>query len=284
MILPHLEIQFSNPEEVIIAQGDEIFPDSFMYFIEKGQCAVSVKDKHKLRNQEKPVRLLGGGRNFGEIGAIYKQRRTCTVTSTTFTTLGRISIEKLNDVFVKYPHYKDILVESMKDYDDVLKLFFEKALGNIDYMQGLKQETINEVIFSLLPQYQEKNSFLFKENEIATKMYVIQNGMVEIYITMDNGVDLVIERLYRGSVINHKSFLVEDCININARCATPVSVYYITLSKINEIRRKDELLDSCILAIEEELIHKDNAIGLDYIINKKRTRELNVSVNHGSNA
>ena len=33
-------------------------------------------------------------------------------------------------------------------------------------------------------------------------MYIIQNGMVEIYTTMENGVDFVIERLYRGSVIN----------------------------------------------------------------------------------
>lgn len=32
--------------------------------------------------------------------------------------------------------------------------------------------------------------------------------MVEIFTTMDNGVDFVIERLYRGSVINQKSFLL----------------------------------------------------------------------------
>ena len=41
-------------------------------------------------------------------------------------------------------------------------------------------------------------------------MIIIQNGMVEIYTTMDNGVDFIIERLYRGSIINYRSFLLRD--------------------------------------------------------------------------
>jgi CRP-like cAMP-binding protein len=74
-------------------------------------------------------------------------------------------------------------------------------------------------------------------------MYIIQNGMIEIYTTMDNGVDFVLERLYRGSVINHRSFLLNDNIDIFARCATPVSVYYITLEKFNVIRSTTAELD-----------------------------------------
>ena len=48
---------------------------------------------------------------------------------------------------------------------------------------------------------------------------------------MDNGLDFAIERLYRGSVINHKSFLLRDKIDINAKCGTPVCIYSITLEK-----------------------------------------------------
>lgn len=51
--------------------------------------------------------------------------------------------------------------------------------------------------------------------------------MVEIYTTMDNGVTFVIERLYRGSVINHRSFITEDKIDVNARCQMPVTIFYI---------------------------------------------------------
>lgn len=74
-------------------------------------------------------------------------------------------------------------------------------------------------------------------------MYIIQNGMVEIYTTMENGVDFVIERLYRGSVINQTSFLLLDKIDVAARCATPVSLYYISLQKILEFRQRYPGLD-----------------------------------------
>ena len=49
-------------------------------------------------------------------------------------------------------------------------------------------------------------------------MQIIQNGVVEIFTTMDNGVEFVIERLFRGSVMNHNSFITLDKIDVNARC------------------------------------------------------------------
>lgn len=67
--------------------------------------------------------------------------------------------------------------------------------------------------------------------------------MVEIYTTMDNGVDFIIERLYRGSVMNHRSFLLRDKIDIYARCTTPVSVYQISLDKFYQIRKMNPILD-----------------------------------------
>ena len=48
-----------------------------------------------------------------------------------------------------------------------------------------------------------------------------------------------------------------------------MSLYYISLSKILEFRQKYTELDENISAIENELIDKDNAVALDYIINKK---------------
>ena len=43
-----------------------------MYFLEKGECEVRVKDKQKLRNTDKPVRNLYPGDYFGEIAVFYK--------------------------------------------------------------------------------------------------------------------------------------------------------------------------------------------------------------------
>ena len=52
---------------------------------------------------------------------------------------------------------------------------------------------------------------------------------------MDRGVEFVIERLYRGSVINHRSFITEDKIDVSARCFMPVTLFFIEFKKMKEI-------------------------------------------------
>ena len=113
-------------------------------------------------------------------------------------------------------------------------------------------------------------------------MQIISNGMVEIYTTMDNGVEFVLERLYRGSIINHHSFITEDKIDVNARCQMPVTLFYITWDKMRMIKEQSPVLSQKIDKIELQLVNKDNPIALDYIISrdvshiknkKKRTRK-----------
>ena len=92
--------------------------------------------------------------------------------------------------------------------------------------------------------------------------------MVEVYTNMDNGVEFVIERLYRGSVINHRSFITEDKIDVNARCQMPVTLFYILWEKMVEIKDQCPVLSQKIDNIELQLINKDNPIALDYIISR----------------
>ena len=97
-------------------------------------------------------------------------------------------------------------------------------------------------------------------------MFILQNGIVEILTSMDKGVDFVIERLFRGAVINHRSFLLNDQIDVSARCVTPVSLFYLDVDDLQAVREKDPNLDREIQRIEDEMINKENAIALDYII------------------
>lgn len=94
----------------------------------------------------------------------------------------------------------------------------------------------------------------------------MQNGLVEIYTNMDNGVEFSIERLYRGSVVNHNSFLMGDQIDVNARCKMPVTLFYLHATKMQQIRSTCPVLDKNIDRIEAKMLNRDNPIALDYII------------------
>jgi CRP-like cAMP-binding protein len=64
-----------------------------MYFIEKGDCVVKVKEKQKLRNADKLVRKLEESDHFGEITMMYRERRSATVLTSNYSTLGSIHID-----------------------------------------------------------------------------------------------------------------------------------------------------------------------------------------------
>ncbi len=46
-------------------------------------------------------------------------------------------------------------------------------------------------------------------------MYVLKSGIVEITVKVE-GFNMAVERLYRGSVFNHRSFLLNDFTSTRA--------------------------------------------------------------------
>ena len=217
-IVSLMVIQFEEPEARIIKQNDNIGENESLFFIERGECIVEINDKDKMRNKSKKVRTLFPGDYFGEIGFIYNSKRSTSVTSTNYTTLGKISKQDVETLFTRFPFFRQELIKRTIRYDDDLKIFLESALKTIEYLQAVPDETINKIIFSMTFAKFDKGSRIFQVDETSRMMQIIQNGMVEVYTTMDNGVEFVIERLYRGSVINHRSFITEDKIDVNARC------------------------------------------------------------------
>ena len=72
-------------------------------------------------------------------------------------------------------------------------------------------------------------------------MFLIQDGIVEVAVKYDRrreDQDFVIERLARGAVINHRSFMVRDDADTDFVCRTTVSVFVLSYQKFNEIKRK----------------------------------------------
>jgi CRP-like cAMP-binding protein len=80
------------------------------------------------------------------------------------------------------------------------------------------------------------------------------------------GQDFPVERLGRGCSVNHRSFLLNDENDCNARCKTVVSAFVLPFNDIDNIRFKSDELDTNIKKIEHEMLGLKNAIAIDYII------------------
>ena len=49
-----------------------------------------------------------------------------------------------------------------------------------------------------------KKGLFMQINDPIDDIYILEQGIAEIFLTID-GIDIVFERLFRGSVINYKS-------------------------------------------------------------------------------
>jgi CRP-like cAMP-binding protein len=68
-------------------------------------------------------------------------------------------------------------------------------------------------------------------------MYIISSGYVEVMHTMEDE-PFIIEKLYRGSIINHRSFLLADELDSDGRCGSTVCAYVLQYSDLEAIRNR----------------------------------------------
>ena len=92
------------------------------------------------------------------------------------------------------------------------------------YFKNLPNSARHEILYKFKKIKLEKGGFIYRNGDIARQMYIIQSGMVEITHSAE-GEPFIIERLYRGSIINHRSFLLNDDNDTDGKCATTVSAF-----------------------------------------------------------
>ena len=91
-------------------------------------------------------------------------------------------------------------------------MFLEFACDKIAYFRTLKLLTKQEIIHSMERVTYEKDHLLCKKDDIATKMFIIQDGIVEVACKYAPKIEeqFVIERLGRGSIIGQYSVLSQE--------------------------------------------------------------------------
>jgi len=120
---------FTTPEEVVLKQGEEM---EDMYWIQQGDCAVNIKEHD--RQERVAVRLLVEGDHFGEIGMMYKCKRTASVISRNYNTMARLSYYRYRDLVSEFPEFKKALKKHTYKYNFKKKQFLFQIFNRIEYL------------------------------------------------------------------------------------------------------------------------------------------------------
>ena len=120
-ITEKLELDFVRPEQIIVAQNDEIYdfekeqflPEQYFHIIMNGKFKVTSGqfNKNKRMNKEQKAinkslkfsKTLQSGDYFGETAILYKCFRTATVKSKLYATIGRIEANSFVELLRTFP-------------------------------------------------------------------------------------------------------------------------------------------------------------------------------------
>ena len=116
-MIKKIELVMSQPEQIKILQGEDT---AEFYIIATGECECFVKDENR---KERFVRTLYPGMHFGEIALITGNRRTATIQTKNYSTIGSISKDHFLEFLHTFPEIKKKLHQSLTLYQDRYKVW-----------------------------------------------------------------------------------------------------------------------------------------------------------------
>ena len=143
----------------------------------------------------------------------------------------------------RYPEILKSIKEGIFKYKDKDMKFIKMALRQLPFFAHLEDTdtTLYDVIYKMKTVEPPKGPYKAIKDPIR-EIYIIEHGIAEIYLTI-NGKDVVLERLFRGSVINYKSIFQKGLMKfqVNLRFVSDAVVKILDYDDLEELRKKPAL-------------------------------------------
>jgi len=175
------------------------------------------------------------------------------------------------------PEFLTTIKEGVYEYDDKILRFIKKSMKQVPYLAQIvnytdqekdteKKECIHEIIYSLNTQKKGKGEILQKVADDAKELYFLQSGCIEVF-TKFEGKEFVIERLFRGSIINYRTFFMEYKAVCEMRFAEASVLKALHKDKFEQIcEAYPKTLGKNFNSYKLKIVKEQKTIPLDYIM------------------
>jgi CRP-like cAMP-binding protein len=133
-----------SPENMIFEKGEK---SNSMLWVTSGDCIVIHTDNFNRLIYKK--RLIVRGDHIGEIGCLFNCNRTCSVMSTNYAILARLTKQRLRMVLSDYPGLRTKFMEYIYGYVDPFKTFIYNVFQSIEYLKDVDKEIFHTLLYSL---------------------------------------------------------------------------------------------------------------------------------------
>tara|TARA_B110000285_G_C14904773_1_gene505008 strand:+ start:481 stop:816 length:336 start_codon:yes stop_codon:yes gene_type:complete len=91
-----------------------------------------------------------------------------------------------------------------------MKRFTKKNIQRVDYFKNIGDDALHDIIYNLKIKMFKKGDILQSPGDNATSLFFLQDGVIEIFTQTENNHEFILEKLFRGSIINFRTFFMED--------------------------------------------------------------------------
>ena len=91
-----------------------------------------------------------------------------------------------------------------------MKRFITDSIQKVEYFKDIEDDALHDIIYNLSVQKYYKDDLLQQPGDNATTLFFLQDGVIEIFTKTENNHEFVLEKLFRGSIINYRTFFMEE--------------------------------------------------------------------------
>lgn len=152
------------------------------------------------------------------------------------------------------------------NYQDSQLTFIKQGIQSVPFFSNLSEEELYHIIFSLKTKAYLKHTVFQQPGDAANVLYFLQKGCIEVF-TFSEGREFVLERLYRGSVINYHTFFQEDYAGeVFLRFSTSSVLKELSLTSMNELCGMFPKLKKAFESFKLSTFKAGKQLPLDYIM------------------
>lgn len=233
-IISSMEEEIIKGGYLLVRQGE--LTDK-MYVLEKGEMQVLMKIPDE---GTQVIDRLFNGAMFGELALLHVNFSSITVQAITHTRLW--SIDRVT--------YRTLLLNhSVKLRDKKRQL-----LAGISFFKNFTWAEICKLADALTPHTFAKGTWLFKEKSLSDGMYIVDRGMVLMYVIGEYGNQVIVGRSINGQTCGEAALISYSQRRYSAVATHKARTYFI------DVEDFERLVGSCLKILKRTKYDYDQTV------------------------
>ena len=112
--------------------------------------------------------------------------------------------------------------------------YVKKVIKRIEPLRTISKESLYSLAYKMEKENYEKGQYITKSYDFADCLIIVLSGVCKVK-TECEGNEFILDYLYRGSIVNHRAFLVDDLIYVDIICETHVQILKLTRKAYEQI-------------------------------------------------